>query len=140
MGITLDFTNVEDNDFAPLPDGIYNATLYDIEVKQGKKYPYFKCEYRISNGEFEDRRVWDNLSTSPKALWRLKQVLGRIAPELDLSGKLEFDPDSVIGLSCRLKIVQEEYKGDMKNKVEDVLENSGGAGGTPSLEDADVPF
>ena len=132
--ISVDLTNVEGGDFELLPEGTYNATVYEVEFNEEKNY--LNWEFRITDADYEDRRAWTITSLKPNALWKLKQILNRIAPEMDLSGQLNIDTDELGGLPCRLDIIHEEYKGDTKARVDEVHAPQEGASGG---NDTDLP-
>ena len=135
MTISVDFTDVESNEYEPIPEGRYQATVFDVEQKPSKSsdFPYLNWQFKIQGGDYDGRRVFMMTSLKPNALWKLKDVLDEIAPEIDTSGKLDLDLTELMGLNCRVEVIQEEYKGDMKNRVDDVF--------APAEEDdLDVPF
>ena len=60
-----------------LEEGIYEVFPRKIEKKigDGKQYSYLSVEYVITSGEAKNKVLWDTISLSPKALWKVKQWL-----------------------------------------------------------------
>ena len=113
----VDFDNIEERNFDPVPDAIYDAAFTGWELvppKEAGKFPYYNCEYTLRGGDFNNRKVWKILSLSPGALWDFKGdmlVLG-CAPE-DVGPGSQVDTDdiiaSVVGAECRLALKQKTY-------------------------------
>jgi Protein of unknown function (DUF669) len=118
--IRVDFTDVKDNQFEPLPEGTYSAEVLEVEQKMGKSSnkPYLNWQFKIDGGEHDGRRAFYMTSLSEKALWKLKQVLKNLG--LDVDGQLDLDPADLVGLPCVIKIEHEEYEGEMRDRVTDV--------------------
>jgi len=138
MQINVDLTNVEtgnnDGDFETLPEGNYKVIVDTIEHMTEKNY--LKWTLNVNGGGYDGRKLWLNTSLKPQALWKLKEVLGRIAPEMDLDGQLNLDTDELIGLPAIAEVEHEEYQGDTKERVEELHAPEDGAGGS---NDTDLP-
>ena len=103
---TLDFSGVED--YSLLPEGVHPATCTDFEVHEGKEHPYIRYTWEADGGG----RVYDNVSLSPQALWRLKRLL-RVTDLIDADVDiLEFDPSILVGQKANIEIEHEEYEPD----------------------------
>lgn len=118
--IQIDMTGVESKSFEALPKGKYDAAIFNVEYKDGKAAPYLAITYKVQNGPFEGRQVFDNVSFSPKALFKLKALLAVVMPEVDTTGQLSFDPDNLIGKQCAIVITHEDYNGEPQAKVQKV--------------------
>ena len=64
-----------------IPTGLYGARLRSVEVKQSETFegekgdPYWVWEYEIiDEGDYENRRLWNNTSLSEKSLPFLKKT------------------------------------------------------------------
>lgn len=127
----VDFSTVEDKgDFAPIPEGDYDARLSNwtpFTSKNGNSC--YNVEYTLqeSAGEFRNRKVWDTLvvdpENSPKSLWRFKRDMVRLGAEQSLFTTSTDTDDiiaSVMGAECRLSIIQEPYEGKVNNKIKEV--------------------
>lgn len=120
----VDFTNVETKDFELLPRGEYPLRVVEAEERdsQSSEYQYLNLSFEVIDGDFAGRRVWDNPSYSPKALWKLKDFLAAAGyTEEDLSGAFEFDPADLVGVEVVGRVIQKKdnYNGEdrLKNVV-----------------------
>ena len=121
-GISVDFTNVSSG-FESIEPGNYLARVEKIESKMSQAgKPYLNWHFKISGGDYDNRTAFFMTSLAPNALWKLKQVL--IAAfdkeEEDLSGEFELDTEELIGHEVTLIIGEEEYNGEMRDRVLDV--------------------
>lgn len=66
LGTTFDPSTVDDqnNQFDPLPAGIYNVVIDDSELKPTKAGTghYLQLTYRVVGGKYGGRLVWDRLN------------------------------------------------------------------------------
>jgi hypothetical protein len=135
--VRVDFTNVSDGSFAPLPEGNYEATVFQVEQKVGKDSgkPYLNWQFKIQGGEFDGRRAFYMTSLSPGALWKLKQVLKNLGyTDEQLGGEFELDLSDLPGLECVVVITHEQYQGETRDRVTDVLPaGTASVGDTPLL-------
>jgi len=136
--ITINFGDVEDKDFTPMPDGSYPVTVDNAKMKYGKDSgdPYVQWELIVTDGEFAGRHLWYNTSLSEKALWRTKEQFLNLGVITDPDEELTFDVDEgsefvtspeLAGMNCMASVIQEVYKQKLKNTVEDLFANEGGA-------------
>ena len=106
----IDFNTVDDaEDFSPLPDGQYLCRLQDVEealTQHGDEM--WKLRFVVTEGEHEDRYVFDNLVFSPAALKRVKLICSRLG--LDVSGELDVTPALLKGRSCQITVDTETYE------------------------------
>lgn len=125
----VDYSQIEEMDFTPIPEGTYDAVFTGWELKDGNKGQYYNCEYTLDDtaDQFKNRKVWGILSLSDKALWRFKRDMIRLGADAsDMAPDSDVDTDEVIagvvGASCRLKLKQEEYEAnDGETKVKNVI-------------------
>jgi hypothetical protein len=136
----LDFSDVQD--FAAIPKGIYNATVFSIELKkaQGDGSDYYSWQFAIQDEGFKNRRVWMNTSLKPQALWKLKATLESLdgAP---IKGEFDFNPTAYFGRPCSISLGTQEYpvgSGKMSNTVEDVFKAGSGPATAASAAPAKV--
>jgi len=116
----INFADTEINDFEPLPSGWYNVAVTDGEVRESKseKNPgseYIHWEYTVQDGSYENRKVWDNTTLLPHALFSLKGLLAATGFAVD--GDLDFDIPDVIGKTLQIRITQREADGNTYNDV-----------------------
>lgn len=144
MTINVDFTGVEvnDGDFEPLPEGVYNCSVFDITVEENKKGDgnYLKWQLKVLDDKYNNRRLWYNTSLKPQSLWKLKQILNRIAPDIDWSK--EYGVGEIIdiaeGLPCRAEVsYDEEYE---NNNVDDIIAPKDSAKTEAEDKDEDLPI
>jgi hypothetical protein len=76
----VDYGVIEERSFEPVPEGIYEATLTDWELKQGGKGPYYNFEFTALDPELKNRKFWLMSSISDGALWKFKQHMLRWTP------------------------------------------------------------
>ncbi|MBT9132513.1 MAG: hypothetical protein DDT33_01031 [Firmicutes bacterium] len=116
----VNFSGLEN--FEPLPAGVYPITVVDYEENEGPAGIYFALTLEVTEGPYANRKLWTNLSLSPKAAWKLQEALiafGHSAKELE--GEFEFDPDAYLGTDCSAIVGQDKYEGRIKNVVEGLL-------------------
>lgn len=123
MPITVDMSDVED--FGALDPGEYEVVVTDVEERQGQKAPYLSWEMTIVEGQYEDRKVWNNTSLSPQSMPFLKQFLtaAGLDPD-DMQGQFEFDPADFIGARLRIQTGVQEYEGQERTRVTKVMRSS----------------
>lgn len=141
-GIKVNFAEVESS-FEPLPEGRYECIVETVEVRESKSSDndYLNWELKVTDGEFEDRRLWMITSLSERALFRLKDTflaLGVIEEDDEIDIEWEDDVDitpqegpvltnpEVIGLACIAVVTNEVYEGKERNRVNEILDGSAG--------------
>lgn len=122
MGLRVDFTDVQSS-FSPIPEGKYEATIFEVEqkVSQAGK-PYLNWQLKVQGGECDGRRAFFMTSLAPAALWKLKQVLHNLGySDEELDGEMDIDIIDLVGKECTIIITHEEYQGEMRDRVGDIL-------------------
>jgi len=115
----------EVQDFSPLPVGIYPCVLREVEVKEGKKAPYWNWEYEVIPGhEYAGRRFWNVTSLSPKAAFKMKETFEAFGvPTTTDTDELV---GSVVNLEVIMRTIQEgDRAGQQANQVAKVLPYDG---------------
>ena len=118
---------------APLPPGLYTATLESVDEREGRRGPYLLWRFTI---DYEGQEVlvtgFTSTSCDPwdPARQYVEALLGR-----PMAANEEIDPEALFGLGCQvvLTVVPRDAGGTV-NRVERVL---------PRLEngtDEDIPF
>lgn len=111
----------KDNDFSPIPEGTYQATVYDakVEAEEGRK-PCLSVQFRVSDDSHQNRRVWQRYWFTPKSVWRLKQLLVATG-QLNDSFSGSFDetqiPGLITGEAVTIEVGIDEYNGKTRNEV-----------------------
>ena len=119
---SIDFSGIKD--LEAIEADTYDAVLDEFELKQGPKGDYYSLKFKITDGEFEGRSQWRNISITPNSLWAFKRAciaLGADPGQFD--GSLDTDEvlESVLGNPCRIKVSVREYEGRNTNQVDAVL-------------------
>lgn len=130
----IDFTNVKSG-FEPIPEGTYEAIVFEVEQKisQAGK-PYLNWQLKLLGGDNDGRRAFYMTSLSPAALWKLKEVLHNLGfSKESLAGEFDLDIASLIGKECTIVIQHEEYNGDTRDRVVNVLPSGSAATGDAGL-------
>lgn len=120
MSITVDFSNVQDVEFEVLPAGVYSTVISGAQVKQGQNHPYLALELQIQDGDYSGRKVWDNLSFSPNALWKMKKLFSAL--EMETTGNIEFEPEDLIGEEVAITLrIATDKENRQRNTVHNYL-------------------
>lgn len=116
MLVQLDF-NIEDAKagFDPLPVGAYPAkiTKAELDISSTGK-PMIKVQWTVTEGEFEGRIVFDNIVTSVQ--FKVKQY----CDVAGISSGQTFDTADFLGCVGILHLTQEQYQGDIQNKIKNI--------------------
>ena len=134
MAIRVDFTGVQSG-FEKIEPGTYLARVESIEQKMSQaQKPYLNWKFSIVGGEYDNRKAFYMTSLAPNALWKLKDTLIKAFgfTKEDLAGAFDLDVEELIGQECGLIIGEEEYQGEMRDRVLDVVDASVADGG-PTL-------
>lgn len=116
----INFADTETQDFEPLPSGWYNVAVTDGELRESKseKNPgsqYIHWEYTVQDGDHANRKLWDNTTLLPHALFSLKGLLA--ACGFNVEGDLDFEIEDVLGKQLQVKVSQREHEGNTYNDV-----------------------
>jgi hypothetical protein len=140
--MNINFAEVESG-FEAIPEGTYSVVIEKVEVRESKSSDndYLNWEFSISEGEFEDRRLWMITSLSEKALFKLKDVFEALEVleddmDLDWDEDVEITPQAgplllypeVSGLACQVVVKNEVYQGTERNRIDTVLAQDKGSG------------
>lgn len=139
--LPLDFTGVAEK-LSALPPGNFPAIIENVEEKTSSTgNPMLLFTFRITAGPHAERKVFQNYSLTPEALWKLYQTLRNLGfTEEELAGQFELDPNELINLECTLVLKPSEYQGRVTHKVATVLPAGAETGTTIAAEASDIPF
>lgn len=140
-GLVFNLDDVkEDTGFELIPKGEYPVIVDELELTEsGAGNPMFAAKFKITEGEFEGRVVFDYWVLAGNGaefgLGKLKKFLSRVTPEVNLSSfdaQAFSDEGTAINRECvvSLKITTNkkgEYKGEKRNNVADILAPSTGS-------------
>lgn len=115
----LDTAEVTKSEYTIIPEGTYNATVTDIEVKEDIFKTSISVEFTITSDELKGRKCWwsSRMSeeSSPKALSFIKGQICKLAKVESTNG----DPLNVLtgcmGRECEIQVKHSpSTKGDGK--------------------------
>lgn len=131
--LVVDLTGVAEQVFELIPKGIYNAEVdqCDYQISKNSGAPMFQLILRITDGDFANRKLYNYVSFSPKALPSSKTTLLRLDPTI-FSGPFKpqeiADQGVLLGKTCRIKVAHDEYNGEMRARVQSILAPAVGGG------------
>jgi hypothetical protein len=114
-----------------MPEGLYQGTLQDVEVRPGKVADYWSWRFGELVAIEDDKpwpgSLWENTSLSPNAEWKLKEVFDAFGSSTDT------DTDTLLGKTVWLVVSQRTIEsgarmGQLGNQVERVLPVGGDPG------------
>jgi hypothetical protein len=140
MGLPIPggFSDVDVQDFTPMPSGTYGAKIVAAEWREanddtkkaweeenpGEEHPgYINWEFDITEPEeYNNRKAWRNTSLTPKGLPMLKELLLAVGEtDEDLNNdEYVLEPSDHIGKDVRLSLGIDRKRPD-QNKVKRVL-------------------
>lgn len=115
--LNLDFSSVPSRD--PLEPGWYHARISAVEEKMSSTgKPMLMLTYEIVGTEDGEeiagnRKIFENLVLTDNALWKVKAVFGALG--IDTDEIVDMDTDELVDMELLLKVVQEEYQGEIRN-------------------------
>lgn len=104
----IDFSEVKGLD--PIPEGVYSVEV--VEATEGVSQsgnPKIDVRYKVLDGEYEGRILFEVLSFHPNALWRAKKTLQNLGFPADFNG--EIDCEDLIGRLASALVVIEPSSG-----------------------------
>ena len=120
----IDMSDVGEG-FDPIPAGVYPivvSSLKQSEEDGPSGYPYIILEMTVADGDFENRKLWTNLSMSPKAAFKVKEfLLATGVPPEDLTATFKFDPDEYEGAVIDISVKQTTYDDKLRNQVSNFI-------------------
>lgn len=142
--VEVNWDDVPDgNDYSPLPDGQYTCILEKVEERQGSKGEYWSLEFRVLNGDYSGRKIYDSVFFTPKALPRFKLIASRLGHKTE--GTSQITPDMIKGSIVKLTVFTEKYMGkDNRERTKNTIPYDGyeqieGKINTKD-DDSDLPF
>lgn len=127
LDFRVDFSNVEDKNFDPVPTGKYLLAVTDYEVKEcgpeskNAGAPLIQFEFviqqpeKIGEQKVADRKLWTNMMpTVANVLWRLKNFLGALGDDVD--GELNFNPSEIVARPYEQRLLVAKVQVQPKRK------------------------
>ena len=126
--VKVDMTGVES--FTRCEEGKHPMIIKNLELKQNNSGDdMLVATLEVTAGESKGARVLDNYTITPKALWKLKQVLEAIGG-FKTDGKLVLDTDKMLNRPFIGEVSHEEYNGQIRARMQNYLKT--GAQPTPA--------
>jgi hypothetical protein len=116
---SVDFTGVEAGGGGRLlPEDTHEFELVEIEEETGENSgePYLAAVFKVTDGEYEGTKAYDNFSLQPQALWKLRSFL-EAAGYTTEDGPMDIPYDDMIGLVASADVIHEDYKGKKKHRI-----------------------
>ena len=100
----------------PVPTDIYNVKITDATIRDTKAGPgtQIRWEFTIEDGEYANRKVFDNTMIVGKGAFSLENLLaacGTPVPPDQKASDLELDTDDYLGTTLKLSVSQEKVEG-----------------------------
>ena len=124
----IDFSEAEG--FEPLEKGEYECVVAKTEYREATeegKFDYINVELEVTESGFEQRKLWTNMSFSPKALWMTKEnfeALGVYEEQMEV----EYDEDTMevtypemTGLPVKAVVSVGQYNNRPTNNVDRLI-------------------
>ena len=106
----IDFGTIEDaKGYSILPEAGYRCRFADIE-ETSTQYgdDMWKLTLMVAAGDYEGRRIFDNMVFSDRALARVKLICAALG--IDVSGSVDLVPAMLLGKECNVTVEIQEYE------------------------------
>jgi len=139
MKVNLEDINVNAS-YETLPAGTYTVRLSDYGIKTAQTgNEYMNCEFVVTTGEYEGRKLWDKIVFTLTALWKLKALA--LAVKYPQSNGTDVETDDIFGFAqgvdVKVKVIVDKFIGksgseQTSNKIDAYL--------FEEVRDDDIPF
>lgn len=131
--LVVSLTDVQEMKFENVPKGVYLADIDEASygMSQSSGQPMITVKWKIAEGEYEGRTLFQFLSFSQKALSGTKTNLARIDPEL---AEKPFKPAELcatgyfLGKQAKIRVDLGEYNGEKRSQIKGLIAAGDGAG------------
>ena len=114
--VKVDFTGVES--FQRPSEGEHICKIVSAEFKQSQGgNDMIVVAFEVTKGKDKGARVYENYPLVENALWKLKGMLQAIGMKCD--GKVQLDLDKLIGKVCLITVIDDEYNGQVRSRVQE---------------------
>ena len=128
--IKVDLSKVEE--FVKAAEGRHKAKIESVEEKVSSTgSDMLVLKFKVTDGPSKGAVVYNNYVLTEKALWRLSALLKALG--MKNKGKLAIDLDVLEGKSCVIEVAHEDYNGQSRARINEVLPAS-------SAEEDDADF
>lgn len=120
MSEKLNFGDIPDNsgEFSALPEDRYTVECVEAKLAKSKAgNKKITAQFKVVDGEYKNRRLWNDFSLVPNALFNLKKYFD--AAGLPTDEEMDFDdvPAVMTGSTSSVYVTQEEYNGKPQNRL-----------------------
>lgn len=143
---TYDEASANEATFAPLPEGIYPATISEAEEKTSSKgLPMIKMTLDVESGKGKPRKVFHYVTFLPENPGVTNRNLRDIRDSFRIDAKHITDGNVVpfkwMGAKGMVELIIDEYNGKKNNKVKSFVANQTDAGTEFAVAaNDDIPF
>lgn len=131
-GAVINMAEIKEASFELVPKGTYAAVIESVEFGTSKAgNPKWAAVYCIVGGDFDGRKIFDNISFSQKALPYTKATIKNFAPDLltaSFNPKAIAESGELVGKQITIKIKHEQYEGNTNARVASISAPLKGAG------------
>ena len=114
----LDFTGIEA--YVKCAEGQHVVKLTEIEETESQAgNDMLNATFQVVKGASTGAKLYDNFVLTEKALWKLQSFLVAVGMKAD--GKIVLDLDKLIGKTCIVEVVHEEYEGKTRARIQEFL-------------------
>lgn len=124
--LNLDDVDEKGPGFEALKPGVYDCVIENTEFGESKKgNPMITWVLKVTDPNYEGRLLFNHTTLNNNmGIARLKRILVRVVPDVDLAQfnpKAFCDNGEAIGLPCRAKVSIQNYQGEKRNNVKEIL-------------------
>lgn len=102
----------QNSDFETLPVGEYNCFVYELEGKMSSNdNPMISITLKVASGEYENRRLWTNITLIPKAWFKVEEFFEAIEYDMDNLPESAETPQEIVSA------IQDDVLGTKVNAV-----------------------
>ena len=114
----LDFTGIEA--YVKCAEGQHVVKLTEIEETESQAgNDMLSATFQVVKGTSTGAKLYDNFVLTEKALWKLQSFLVALGMKAD--GKITLDLDKLIGKTCIVEVVHEEYDGKTRARIQEFI-------------------
>jgi hypothetical protein len=117
----LDFTGIEA--YVKCAEGQHVVKLVEIEETESQAgNDMLNATFQVVKGTSTGAKLYDNFVLTEKALWKLQSFLVAVGMKAD--GKIVLDLDKLVGKTCIVEVVHEEYEGKTRARIQEFIKLS----------------
>lgn len=120
INLDYDLANVA-SEFEALPEGQYLSKIVSAELtKASTGKDMIKVTWEVVDGEYEGRKLFDNIVITPGAEFKMKQY----AVLAGIESGAAIDTQDFIDAEGLVTIIQKEFEGEIRNNIKKVQASS----------------